>query len=317
MENNYMTHELHEISDEMLTLISNDLHSKNKEITKEQKKASLEKLKNYLKEHNINLCQVPSIASHSLFGFLFVQHYYYKEIIPALMPYVDINKTPDSLHSPWVGASISCNAKLITKLREKGTNGINDYSKANGFRNGEPLGIMTSLYYDDNKKKNSYKGGTNYVITTEKLEKFIKGPLTALLKAGANPNSFFNDLSKNSVHSVFPVLENAAYFSASQYLEVLSLYIEHGFNYNLVYDKKTGDNYLQHLIKNNLTKINDSVDILIKYLPIDTQYKNKKNQTVSDFLNQYQIKDNARTVIEKSLLNQLDSSPSKLQINRL
>lgn len=312
-----MNNEIHKISDEMLTLISDDLHSKNKAITKEQKKASLGKLTNYLKENNINLCQIPSIGSHSLFGFLFVQHYYYKEIIPSLIPYVDINKTPDSLHSPWVGAATSCNAKLITKLSEKGPNGINDYSKANGFRNGEPLGIMTSLYYEENKKKSYYKGGKPYVITPEKLEKFIKGPLHALLKAGANPNSFFNDLSGNAVHSVFPVLDNAAYFSSSQYVDVLSLYLEHGFNYNLVYDKKTGDNYLQHLIKNNHTKMTDSVNLLIKYLPIDMQYKNKKNQTVSDFLNQHQIKDNVRTVIEKSLLNQINSSFSNLQINRL
>lgn len=312
-----MNNEIHEISDEMLTLLSDDLHSKNKEITKEQKKASLQKLTTYLKENNINLCQVSSIASHSLFGFLFVQHYYYKEIIPPLLPYVDINKMPDSLHSPWVGAATSCNAKLITKLSEKGNNGINDYSNSNGFRNGEPLGIMTSLYYDENKKKNPYRGEKPYVITTEKLEKFIKGPLTALLKAGANPNSFFKDISGNEVHCVFPVLDNAAYLSSSQYLDVLCLYLEHGFNYNLVYDKKTGDNYLQHLIKNNQTQSDNSVDILLSYLPIDTTYKNKKDQTISDFIEKYKINDKTRTVIEKSLLNQINSSSSKLQINRL
>lgn len=292
------------LPDELMDLLSCELNEKNSDISKDERKAAFTVFKQHLLDNNINLCQVATNMNYSLFGFLFIQHDFYKKLIIDLLPLIDVNKKPEGFLDHWISAAATMDTKLIKALGKYDTACINDFFKSTWLGTGTPIGIMTNIFYDKNKKSTqSLNYFKRYYIDSEKLLKFVNGPLSAMLDLGANPNGFFVNNNNDKIHITAPVLNNLTVYSET-YTTALNKYIQSGFDYNQIFDYETKDNYLQYLLKSAMSQKIDILNTLFKSFPVDSEYKNKKNQTVSDLIESLDISTEIKSLIEQKLLSQ-------------
>lgn len=286
---------------DIFCLINNTIRKKR---DKTEIKNDFIKFSTYLNENKINLCQVRSLNNHCLLGTFFFMKSDFCQFLPELLKYSDLKKVPDSVINPWVGAALSLNPKIIKTLGKYDKTGINQTYSSTGFGTGNALGIMTAQFRRDNLEKieRSAYGLPSYRIKEKALTSFSNNPLTLMLSLDADVNQFTTDDMQHEKHNASYILDDFKSFN-ELYASILTLYLQHNFDYNQKYNFKNGDNYIQHLLRSEMLHMDKVIDLFILHAPVDMHYKNDNGLNVMDMVEQFSRNQLVKTKMEQMFLN--------------
>lgn len=285
-----------ELSEEFFYLVNN---IDDKDPSKEDKQKKLNRLEEIIKQEKINPAQIETAFHYSLVGWMALIGN--KTLFNMLLKYTDDSKKPDQLNSVWHGLAQGGHVNLIKNMIKTG-----DFTHINTPNSSHKTPIsMTCEHIFSKFKKGKYPNS----LTPEKV---FSPALTLLLESGANINTFHTEM-----HFLSVLLDPYKNSRKSLQINILEKAYQFGFDANLIFDKKTENNFIQDLLLNRSSKsfaFIDSLSLILTNTKIDYFYKNKKGETVLDIVNHPNLKD-IKPLFEQGYLNlsiegELDKKPS-------
>ena len=303
-----MAQQIQNISDELYDLCDK---------IKTQKEVDL--LLKEIQDNGLDLCSVKGIFSHSMLGSFILKDVENKLLLNTLFKKNILNdlETPSELISPWIpAASLSArkiNDKILKQLGNIDTNDINKWYQSTGLGDGHTLSALLIQFQHSHSKREFHSGLVKY-FSDDKLIRLTNGPLKTLLDFGLDVN-IMKESNHSKYHPLHYILGSQNYIP-SGYMNFLNVVLQHGFDFNNIYNKSNQNNYIQHLFNSlsersmhqcnmGATEIVKIMHKLVEYKDIDFDYKNEKGKTVSDIIEIHMHHFNAedKAFFEQLILN--------------
>lgn len=269
-----------ELKEEFFSLVNSLRRNPKTEEDKEKYNKQTERLEEILKNEGLNPAQIGVTFNYSLISWTAMSGD--KGLFNTLLKYTDDSKTPPSLLNTWYGLSAGQYTDLIKKMVKKG-----DFSNINTPTNGGDTAISIYASYLFSEIYNSKRKGSESI----KPSTVFSPNFITLLEHGGNLNIFYE---KKDIHLVSALLHPFKGNRIVYQPDILTKSLEYGFNPNLIFDKETGNNFIQDLLIKREEKsfyFKDLLNLIFDYSTIDYNYKNKEGKTVLDTLNTPELQD--------------------------
>lgn len=269
-----------ELKEEFFSLVNSLRRNPKTDIEKEEYKIKTERFEEILRKENLNPAQIGVNFNYSLISWTAMSGD--KGLFRTLLKYTDDSKTPPSLLNTWYGLSVGQHTDLIKRMVKTG-----DFSNINTPTAGGDTAISIYASYLFSEIYNSKrKGSESLKPSTVFSPNFI-----TLLEHGGDLNIFYE---KKDIHLVSALLHPFKGNRVVYQPDILTKSLEYGFNPNLIFDKETGNNFIQDLLIKREEKsfyFKDLLNLIFDYSTIDYNYKNKEGKTVLDTLNTPELQD--------------------------
>lgn len=224
------------------------------------KQEYLDEIENMIIKEKINPSKI-KIFNFSLISWFAMSKHTNDKIFKTLLKYTNEEEKPNELASVWIGLAIQNKKTKIQHYLK-----YNDFQHINTPHNEKtPVSNLVSIIFSNSKK-------------TPPIEKVFTPNLELLLKNGGDINNFHE-----SVHIV-DMLISIYKDIPTRAKKIIDHCLEYNFNPNLIFNKKNKNNFILEILSNNTNSI-ILESIVEKQIPIDFEYKNSKNKTIKDFMN--------------------------------
>lgn len=236
---------------------------------------NLKRFEEIIQQEKINPSQIPVTFQYSAISWIAMDSS--KQAFNMLLKYADESKKPEDLRSIWYGLGQSANQDMMKMMVKKK---IFDHINT-------PFNGLTPLSCIKNQIFNQFRKGKYPDSLTP--EKVFSPALKILLSSGADINTF---CSSPDMHFVSVLLDPYKESKKSYQTQILKDAFSFGFDANLLFDKETGNNFIQHLLNNEadlFLYFNEQLKLVLDNTKIDYSYKNKKGETILDIVNREEL----------------------------